>query len=651
MNNSQVWSLSTLNANTLSYNLGTNGLNTTKTYNSSNFSLSSIVTTSSSGLVKGLNYSFNPINGTLNSREDYTASDLKETFTYDGLYRLTNWSVAVNGTTTSSNSLAYNNINASGNINTKSNVGTYNYTIPGKPHQLYSIVQSTPSSVPTFSESVTYTRFEKVSEINENNYNLTYTYGPDQQRVSSVMQQNGSTLYTKYYGGLYEKKILANGTTTEYFYLPASDGLAAVYIKTGSTGNMYYILKDHLGSIIGLTNSTGAIAEQYAYDPWGLRRNPTDWSFNNVSMPALLSRGFTGHEHIDELNLINMNGRVYDPVLGMFISCDNNIQASDHSQNFNRYSYCLNNPLLYTDPTGEFFLVFPTIGWSRSGGLNIGLEFCFGIPGALSFQVGCNYSFKSKDFTAYAGSSFLFNTAYVSYSTTSHWNVGYTAGASIYSGFPVSTDFLTAGVNYNITQNSLSGNVSAWDISRNGLYFNPSVNVMLYPEQTTNFVRGQGFLSNNAVLSNFVNDGDQQGALDYFGFKGTYDPSVTDSKFGDSYYGATSTSTGDITYGDLAFKNYATLYATYMKELYTSQDIANGSFHNVPSDVQGLGIDNTLEEVYGYVYAYKNQGLYNSNLIYWSGISNYQSELGMFGVSYPNYPSSFQWIYKIPRLW
>jgi len=59
-----------------------------------------------------------------------------------------------------------------------------------------------------------------------------------------------------------------------------------------------------------------------------------------------------------------MNGRLYDPLLGRFLSPDNNVQLPDFSQNFNRYSYALNNPLAYTDPDGEFIfsLFLPGIG-------------------------------------------------------------------------------------------------------------------------------------------------------------------------------------------------------------------------------------------------------------------------------------------------
>ncbi|MFH1334106.1 MAG: RHS repeat-associated core domain-containing protein, partial [Pseudomonadota bacterium] len=52
------------------------------------------------------------------------------------------------------------------------------------------------------------------------------------------------------------------------------------------------------------------------------------------------------------VNLIHMNGRVYDPVLGRFLSADPQIQDPTNSQSLNRYTYCMNNPIAFTDPTG-----------------------------------------------------------------------------------------------------------------------------------------------------------------------------------------------------------------------------------------------------------------------------------------------------------
>ncbi len=63
-------------------------------------------------------------------------------------------------------------------------------------------------------------------------------------------------------------------------------------------------------------------------------------------------RGYTLHEHYDDFDLINMNGRLYDPILGRMLSPDVVIQDEQNSQAYNRYSYCFNNPLRYTDPSG-----------------------------------------------------------------------------------------------------------------------------------------------------------------------------------------------------------------------------------------------------------------------------------------------------------
>jgi RHS repeat-associated protein len=100
----------------------------------------------------------------------------------------------------------------------------------------------------------------------------------------------------------------------------------------------------------------GSLTQELSYDPWGRLRNPaTQVAYTPDSDPTLfLGRGYTGHEHLTVFGLINMNARLYDAALGRFLSPDPYVQAPDFSQNFNRYSYCLNNPLRYSDPNGEF---------------------------------------------------------------------------------------------------------------------------------------------------------------------------------------------------------------------------------------------------------------------------------------------------------
>ncbi|MDZ7743888.1 MAG: RHS repeat-associated core domain-containing protein [Bacteroidota bacterium] len=97
--------------------------------------------------------------------------------------------------------------------------------------------------------------------------------------------------------------------------------------------SMNYILKDHLGSYnVTIADENGNKLEEMSFDAWGQRRNPDDWSNNNVPTNFLFRRGFTSHEHLDEFGLINMNGRVYDNALGRFLSPDPFVQMPDFSR-------------------------------------------------------------------------------------------------------------------------------------------------------------------------------------------------------------------------------------------------------------------------------------------------------------------------------
>ena len=132
---------------------------------------------------------------------------------------------------------------------------------------------------------------------------------------------------------------------------------------------MHFVFTDNLGSYSLITDQDGAFEERMSYDAWGRRRNPTTWTYYATGTePAhLFDRGFTGHEHLDNFAIINMNGRLYDPVLGRMLSPDNYVQDATGTQSFNRYAYCLNNPLKYTDPTGDFFWMPVIIGAVMGG--------------------------------------------------------------------------------------------------------------------------------------------------------------------------------------------------------------------------------------------------------------------------------------------
>jgi RHS repeat-associated protein len=124
---------------------------------------------------------------------------------------------------------------------------------------------------------------------------------------------------------------------------------------TTATGGLFYLHRDYQGSIIAITNSVGAVIEKRQYDPWGLLTKIQDGTGNNLTKLTFFDRGYTGHEHLESVGLINMNGRVYDPILHRFLQADSMVQEPYNTQNYNRYGYCLNNPLKYTDISGEDF--------------------------------------------------------------------------------------------------------------------------------------------------------------------------------------------------------------------------------------------------------------------------------------------------------
>jgi len=172
-------------------------------------------------------------------------------------------------------------------------------------------------------------------------------------------------------------KETASSVTKEYTYL-GGDAYSAPVVAVTQSGatTYYYLLRDYLGNITHVYNSSNSTTQEYSFDAWGRRRNATDWSSNLADQPELFaSRGFTSHEHLPWFNLINMNGRLCDPLVGRFISPDLYVQVPDFTQNFNRYAYCVNNPLKYTDKNRQWFgwddlcvaLVGGTINWVMNG--------------------------------------------------------------------------------------------------------------------------------------------------------------------------------------------------------------------------------------------------------------------------------------------
>jgi RHS repeat-associated protein len=140
-------------------------------------------------------------------------------------------------------------------------------------------------------------------------------------------------------------------------YLIAGGRLIGVHVqKADETTATRYFHTDHLGSISVITDEAGVVVERLSYDAWGKRRHPDGSPDPAGAITSETNRGFTGHEQLDSVGLVHMNGRVYDPLLGRFGTPDPMTEAPFSTQGWNRYSYVGNSPVNFTDPSGYCFM-------------------------------------------------------------------------------------------------------------------------------------------------------------------------------------------------------------------------------------------------------------------------------------------------------
>ncbi len=328
-----------------------NGLIQTRTYSPHTGRLQTgMLKTGSEAVRLQEGYTYDPLGNVTRRGQYWDTSGFEETFAYDGLNRLV--SSGVEGL--SAKTFSYD---AAGNLKTKTGAGTYAYPAQGpaaiRPHA----VQSVSGMAGTFSydangnllsgagRTISWASFDMPITITKGSNSSTFAYGPEHQRAK---QTRGDGLVILY-AGAQEVETKA-GVTTVKTYWPGGAGLEID--KTGQSTQLMWTHADRLGSPVAITDSAGNLAEKLAYDAWGKRRS-LDGATTPDALDGLVdNKGFTHHEMLDQLDLVHMNGRVYDPWVARFMSGDPIIQELNNGQSYNRYSYVVNNPTNLTDPTG-----------------------------------------------------------------------------------------------------------------------------------------------------------------------------------------------------------------------------------------------------------------------------------------------------------
>ena len=326
--------------------------------------------------------------GNLTKRQNQTAGGKTEVFAYDVLNRLDTVTLGVTETL---------NVNyddgvggTPGNIQYKSDYGTYSYgqwgagpravtSVAGPESMTYhydvngnmdcrgwnaTALACTPAAT---ADEIQWTSFNLPKRIERQSAYSTLAYGPDRQVIRQTRSSPAFGLRTITTVGPHFEYEVSGASITRWRHTAYVDG-QAVYLQvdeeipgshSGSTINYYgyYVHHDHQGSWDELTpawGSGGAIP--YSFDAFGKRREP-DWTADvdhsqQFATEHMSRKGYTGHEHLDHLGMIHMQGRVQEPILGRMISRDPLLGDIGNPETLNRYAYVVNNPATLTDPTG-----------------------------------------------------------------------------------------------------------------------------------------------------------------------------------------------------------------------------------------------------------------------------------------------------------
>ena len=310
-------------------------------------------------------YAYDDI-GNLTDRHD-TVNDVHDQYYYDNLNRLTSNNAFRNygGAAIAQQDLSYD---ALGNINTKSDVeggALYEYGGAGCSNSNQTCAHAVAkigsksffydangNMTSGWGRTIQYNAFNKPTYIEKDGKSTAFSYGPTQRRYKRVDSGGSNPSTTYYVQGLIE--VVTGSVTKTKHHI---GDFAVVTKQSGQADQTRYFLKDQLGSLVAIADENGNKVEDFNFDPWGKRRHVggdfmDEIEYFSFASSLITNRGFTGHEHLDDVGLIHMNGRVFDPVIARFLSADPIIQAPTNLQSLNRYSYVLNNPLKYTDPSG-----------------------------------------------------------------------------------------------------------------------------------------------------------------------------------------------------------------------------------------------------------------------------------------------------------
>lgn len=388
-----LWELKQANAKGQVLNARLGGTEVMNEYDASGF-LKDILHTSQAGpQILQVSYVFDAIKNELKSRTTGGDFAITESFDYDDNNRLINWTDPVAGTKPSENRNIYD---VQGRITENDEIGIMKFDNPAKVYQPTGMTLNAAGAQNydgDLIQNILYNENNDPVSIRGEKATISFGYGLTGMRQMVQVEKlpkkgfaligkaaadapfGGNdtplwqTAFTKFYSEDGSFEVTMDPSTGQEKHILYIEGRPyesnIIYLKNfgEETGSYKFLHKDYIGSILAISDEQGNKLEQRHYDAWGnfthlkLGDEPvsTDKAFIKGAS-LLVDRGYTGHEHFMDVGIIHMNGRLYDPLLRRFLNADENIQDPTNTQNYNKYGYVLNNPLMYNDPNGEFLM-------------------------------------------------------------------------------------------------------------------------------------------------------------------------------------------------------------------------------------------------------------------------------------------------------
>ena len=204
--------------------------------------------------------------------------------------------------------------------------------------------------------AMTWKNGRQLATLQKGSTAISYTYDSDSIRATKTV--NGEKYTYQYLNG----KLIheTRGEKTFNYYYDANGDLTAIKYRLEPAGNeyAYYVTHNWRGDVVGLYNGSGNLVAKYDYDTWGKVKSIKDASGNRITdqnhVGNLNPFRYRGYYYDTESQLYYLMSRYYDPVTHRFINADGYFQSGGDLLDTNMSAYCGNNPVNFSDPTGQY---------------------------------------------------------------------------------------------------------------------------------------------------------------------------------------------------------------------------------------------------------------------------------------------------------